>query len=101
MSKDTKIKPTTTLEVQESAVNDGEVKLLITRVGHWMDGAEGRNSMRTGFEGVPFGNLVVSIPIDGAQEELTLEELSRFLERGLSSLYLPVKVFTSQNGNDF
>lgn len=102
VSKDTKVEPSVTLNIS-GAVRDGAVEIHILEVGHWMDAASGRNKMRTGFKAVPFGDLVVAIPLEGIKEGqiLTKEELAQFLANGLSSLFPAVNVFVEESQNDF
>lgn len=103
VSKDTKAEPSVTLNLSGSSVKDGAVEIVVAEIGHWMDAASGRNKMRTGFKARPFGELVISIPIEGVKEGqvLTKEELAQFLANGLSSLFPAVNIFVEESQNDF
>jgi len=105
MSEDKTLEEKATVEIatEGEAVKDGSVNVLVTRFGFWMDSRAGSNSMRTGYQAIPFGKLKVSIPVEGLEEgkEVSCEDLSEILEANLSNLFPVVDVFVEESEKDF
>ncbi len=105
MSKDNELEPKVTVEIatEGEAVQDGSINILVTRLGFWMDARAGGNSMRTGYQAIPFGKLRVNVPVEGVEEgkEVSCEDMSKILEANLSNLFPVVRVFEEESLNDF
>ena len=101
--KNSTLEPSITLDVKCGAVRDDCVKALGIKSSYWLDAAERRNKMRAGFELLPMGGLVVDFPVEGVKEgeALTVDQLSEYLTRGLSTLFGPVNVFVEESTSDF
>jgi len=105
MSKNNEVEPNVSIEISTKgeAVKDGSVSILVTRLGFWMDARAGGNSMRTGYQAVPFGQLRVNVPVEGLKEgkEVSCEDMSKILEANLSNLFPVVRVFEEESLSDF
>ena len=103
--KDKELKPETTVEVaiEGNAVKDDAVDIMVTRLGFWMDSRAGVNKMRTGYQAIPYGTLIVRVPVEGLKEgqEITCDDMVRILEANLSNIFPVVDVFTQVSENDF
>lgn len=105
MSKDEELNAKTVVEIasEGEAVENGAVNIMVTRLSFWMDSRAGGNSMRTGYEAVPFGMLRVRVPVEGLEEgqEITCQDMSKILEQNLLNLFPVVEVFTKESESDF
>jgi len=103
--QDKELKPKAILEIatQGDAVKDGAVSILVTRFGFWMDSRAGGNSMRTGYQAVPFGKLGINVPVEGLEEnqEVSCEQMSEILKANLSNLFPVVDLFVEESESEF
>ena len=103
--RDEELTPKTVVEIatEGNAVMKDAVTMLITRFGFWMDSRAGGNSMRTGYQAVPYGKLKVTIPVEGLKkgQEISCEDMSRILEANLSNLFPVVDVFVEESESEF
>ena len=85
------------------ATKDGSVSALISKWGIWGDISSNRHSAKIGLNFVPYGILVVDIPVDGAEEEksINVEQVAELLKSSLEVVLPSCNVFVDRANDDF
>lgn len=91
------------IELNGSAVKDGSISLLITKVGSWFQVNVNRNQSTMGYNSVPAGPLIVDIPVEGVEKEkaINTEQAAKLFASQLECLFPMAEVFVKRAKVDF
>ena len=86
-----------------SAVSDGHVSLVLTRINSWADLSVNYNKLQTGPTMAPHGALIVDLPIEGIKEgeHLSPEQLAELLMASLQTVLPSCRVWVEEVTNNF
>ena len=86
-----------------SAVSDGHVSLVLTRINSWVDLSVNYCKLQTGPTMVPHGALVVDLPVTGVEEgkHISPEQLAELLMASLQTVLPSCKVWVESVTDNF